>query len=221
VGKEIAEEVKREAQELSGYPRFRHFALWALAANSLDSRSAGTGYAFAAEKTRDYLRSYLAQGVARDELGLLFEKLREGRRILYLHDNVGEVALDAVLIEEIRRYSDQVVSVLRGGAITSDATWEDGLAVGLHRTAKRMIVAGPDTLGISFREMSPELAAELDEAELVMAKGQANFYVLSQYRDRVAGEVFCLFSSKCDPVAMLFGLRGKKLLAFFLSERIS
>lgn len=217
IGMEMARELRAEGDRLEGFSRFRHFAAWALAANALDSRSAGAGYAFRAETAREYLSSHLSKGLARDDLLPLFERIRRAERILYIHDNVGEVALDGALIEEMRRSSGPIVSALRGGAITSDATYEDGLAVGLHRICDRMILAGPDTLGISFREMSTELAEELEKATLVLAKGQANYYVLSEYRDQIKGEVFCLFSTKCEPVANRFGLRGKQLLALFLS----
>jgi len=217
IGMEIADQVRFEGKGLLGLARFRHFAIWALAGNSLDSRSAGTGYAFSPEATREHLSSYLSKGLAVDQLNLLFEKIRGPKRILYIHDNVGELALDAAFIEEIKRSSGPVISALRGGAITSDATYEDGLAIGLHQISDRMILAGPDTLGISFPEMSVEMTEELREANLILAKGQANYYVLSEYRGQIPGEVFLLFSTKCDPVATRFGLRGKHLLATFLS----
>jgi len=217
IGMEIADQVRYEGRELFGLARFRHFAVWALAGNSLDSRSAGTGYAFCPEGMREYLSSYLTRGLAVDQFDLLFEKIQGAKRVLYIHDNVGEVALDAAFIEEIKRSSGPVISALRGGAITSDATYEDGLAIGLHEISDRMILAGPDTLGISFQEMSAELAEELRQASFILAKGQANYYVLSEYRSQIQGEVFLLFSTKCDPVATHFGLRGKHLLATFLS----
>jgi hypothetical protein len=133
---------------------------------------------------------------------------------------VGELALDAAWIEEIRkRSSGPVISALRAGAITSDATYEDGLAVGLQTISDQMIIAGPDTLGISFLEMSAELSAEFNRADLVVAKGQANFYVLSEHEDQIKGDIFCLFSTKCDPVATQFGLRGRQLLAVFLPRK--
>ena len=217
IGMEIADQIRCEGRELFGLSRFRHFAVWALAGNTLDSRSAGTGYAFCPEATREHLSSYVKKGLAVDQLGLLLERVQGAKRILYLHDNVGELPLDAAFIEEIKKFSGPVISALRGGAITSDATYEDGLAIGLHRISDRMILAGPDTLGISWREMSAELAEELRQASLVLAKGQANYYVLSEYRNQIRGEVFLLFSTKCDPVAGHFGLRGKHLVATFLS----
>jgi len=217
IGMEMARELRSQGDQLEGFSRFRHFAAWALAGNALDSRSAGAGYAFRAETAKEYLSCYLGKGLARDELLLLYEQIHGAERILYLHDNVGELALDGALIEEIRGSSGPVVSALRGGAITSDATYEDGLAVGLHRISDQMILSGPDTLGISFREMSSELAEELEKATLILAKGQANYYVLSEYRNQIKGKVFCLFSTKCEPVASRFGLRGKQLLAVFLN----
>lgn len=102
-----------------------------------------------------------------------------------------------------------------GGPITSDATMADAVAVGLHRAADALILAGPDTLGISFAEMSPELRQALARADLVLAKGQANYYAFSEYRQEVPGKVFSLFTIKCEPVASLWGVtRGSTVAAF-------
>ncbi|MBU4361716.1 hypothetical protein KJ813_03510 [bacterium] len=47
---------------------------------------------------------------------------------------------------------------------------EDGETVGLQGAASKIILAGPDTLGISLNEMSDQLKRELQTADLVIAK---------------------------------------------------
>src|SRR5690606_21879068 len=73
-------------------------------------------------------------------------------RLLYIHDNVGEIAFDRLLISDFRNRGWFVISALRGGAITSDATLEDGAYVRMEEYADLIICAGPDTLGISWEE---------------------------------------------------------------------
>ncbi len=216
VGLQIAERLRPEAERLEGRERFRFLARWALAGNSLDSRTVGIGYVFDPEKTLQYLQGYLDRGLARDELDRLYERVQAQTPVLYIHDNVGEIALDRLLIEELRRHGCHVTSALRGGPITSDATMEDGRMVGLESAADRLILAGPDTLGISWEEASPDLRQALGEARLIIAKGQANYYVLSEHRAEIRAEVFCLFTIKCQPVADVLGVKPREAVGIFL-----
>ena len=216
VGLQIAERLRAEAERLDGRERFRFLARWALAGNSLDSRTVGIGYVFDPERTLQHLQGYLDRGLARDHLDRLYERVQAGTPILYIHDNVGEIALDRLFIQEIRRHGCHVTAALRGGPITSDATMEDGRTVGLDRAVDRLIQAGPDTLGISWEEASPDLRAAMQDARLIVAKGQANYYVFSEHHAALAAEIFCLFTIKCQPVADVVGVQPKQAVGIFL-----
>ncbi len=156
--------------------------------------------------------------MARDQVDGLYERILAKTPVLYIHDNVGEIALDKLFIQEIRRHGCHVTSALRGGPITSDATMEDGRTVGLDRAVDRLIQAGPDTLGISWEEASPELREAMQAARLIIAKGQANYYVLSEHRAELAAEIFCLFTIKCQPVADVVGVQPKQAVGIFLER---
>ena len=93
---------------------------------------------------------------------------------------------------------------------------EDGRTVGLDRAVDRLIQAGPDTLGISWEEASSELREALRTARLIIAKGQANYYVFSEHKGELAAEVFCLFTIKCQPVADVIGVQPKQAVGIFL-----
>ncbi len=214
---EVAKEVRRDLDALSdGWARFRHAAAWSLAGNSLDTRTTGVGYGFDARHMHQHLLAYVQRNPAQDQLAHLYATAQPGRNVLFVHDNVGEIALDALLIEQMRYLGCRVTSVVRGGPITSDATMEDAMAVGLHRSADDVILAGPDTLGVSFTEMSDELRLALDAADLVIAKGQANFYVFSEYARRLRSPVFMAFSVKCSVVALACGVPQRSTVAAFL-----
>jgi hypothetical protein len=148
----------------------------------------------------------------------LYERILAKTPVLYIHDNVGEIALDMLFIKEIRRHGCHVTSTLRGGPITSDATMEDGRAVGLDRAVDQLISAGPDTLGVSWEEASPELREAVRAARLIIAKGQANYYVLSEHRAELDAEIFCLFTIKCQPVADVVGVQPKQAVGVFLER---
>jgi uncharacterized protein with ATP-grasp and redox domains len=218
VGLTIALRLQEEADRLEGEARFRFLARWALAGNSLDSRTVGIGYGFDPEKTLQHLQAYMDRGLALDHLDQLYQKVLARTRILYIHDNVGEIALDRLFIQELRRHGCHVTSALRGGPITSDATIVDGRAVGLDSAVDRLIVAGPDTLGISWEEASPDLKKAMQGAALIIAKGQANYYVFSEHRAELPGEIFCLFTIKCQPVADVLGVQPKQAVGIFLER---
>jgi len=219
VGMEIARRVEARAAELDGWERFRLLAAWAIAGNEMDFRTVGTGYAFAEQ---DLERMY-AESLSKlkvDDLREIYTRLDIVRRVLCIHDNVGEIALDRALLSDLRRRGIYTISAVRSGPITSDATMDDARSVGLPDAVDEVILAGPDTLGISFEEMSDALKDALRSADLVISKGQANFYAFSERRDEIPGDLVYLLRTKCDPVSNVFGGQGKISVAA-LSPRAS
>jgi damage-control phosphatase, subfamily I len=216
VGLEVAAQVAREAAALPPAERFALLVRWAIAGNHLDFRTVGTGYDFPPERITAMLRQSLEAGLAVDDTAAVRALVRPGTRVVFVHDNVGEIALDALLIGELRAAGAHVTSALRGGPITSDATMEDGAAVGLGAVADAVVCAGPDTLGISWAEMSPELRAALAAADLIVAKGQANYYVLTEHAGEVPARIACLLRTKCGPVSRRFGHEGPINVAVLL-----
>jgi hypothetical protein len=218
VGVEIATGIAEETASLSAEARFRRLALWAVAGNHLDFRTVGTGYGFTAAEIRGMLEEKIAQGFAVDEVDAIRELAAGARRILYVPDNVGEIAFDRLLVLYLREGGARVSVPYRGGAITSDAMLEDFEMVGLDTAADEIFPAGPDTLGVSFREMSPELKAALDAADLVICKGEANFYSFHEERSRIAAPICALLTTKCDIVSGQFARHGKINVAVVLSR---
>lgn len=216
VGVEIAAVVAREAEGPDAEARFRHLVRWAIAANHLDFRTVGTGYGFSVEKIRTWLSGIASEPLAVDDTGRIRAILRTAGEVLYVPDNVGEIALDRLLVREIRSFGARVRVPYRGGPITSDATLEDFRAVGLDREADEIFEAGPDTLGISFEEMSEELRGAFATADAVVTKGQANYYVMSERLDEIPGAVICLLRTKCDAAAAGLGAAARTNVAAVL-----
>ena len=216
LGIKMAEKITLEAGRLEEFDRFSFLVNWAIASNHLDFRTVGTGYGFQMAEIIEELRGCVSEGLRIDQRTEIFQKAKSSSKILYIHDNVGEIAFDKLLIKELRRYGASVTSALRGGPITSDATVGDGETVGLQEAASEIILAGPDTLGISLNEMSKELKRGLQTADLVIAKGQANYYALTEYRSKVPGKIACLFRTKCEIVSNDLGETGKINVAILL-----
>jgi damage-control phosphatase, subfamily I len=211
VGVVVAEHLQQEMSGLHAREKFQVLARWAVAANSLDFRTAGAGYRFDIVAVEARLRAVQEKGLAVDDSQDLWEALTSAQRILYILDNVGEIAIDGLFIEECLKPGRLVYGVVRGVAITSDVVLEDAVYVGLDKAVDGLVSSGSDTLGILFEEASPILLDELKRADLIIAKGQANYYLLSdpEYRKQIPGKTACLFTTKCDLVAAQFGQKGK------------
>lgn len=207
VGRIIAEKLWSDIEPLGQKERFRNLVLWAIAGNELDFRTVGTGYELSVEDITRRLEETVKRGLEIDRIPDIFQAVSNARRILYIPDNVGELAFDALLIREIKNYDCEVVVPMRGGAITSDATMEDALDMGLEKVADRLILAGPDTLGISPYEMSTQLKEAFFWAEVVLAKGQANLYALDEMKTEAP--VIHLLRTKCDYASAKFNRSGK------------
>jgi uncharacterized protein with ATP-grasp and redox domains len=176
----------------------------AIAGNLLDFRVCG--YELAAAETQRLLQEKFDEGLALDQTLALESRLGAAREILFVHDNVGEVAFDKELCRELRRQAPHahITSALRAGVMTSDATLDDGRAVDLGEVTD-VIASGPDTLGICFAEMTPEMHAAIARADLIISKGQANFYVFDDRPAEVRVPVLALLRTKCMVVSRHLG----------------
>jgi uncharacterized protein with ATP-grasp and redox domains len=189
--------------------RMRGLVLWAIAGNHLDFRTVGTGYDLAAEDITAQLTAVVREGLSINHTPALLALARKAPRVLYLADNVGEIALDTLLVAELQRYGCQVTVAVKGGPITSDAVREDAQGVGMDQMAP-VILTGPDTLGLPLDEMSPALRAELDQADLVISKGQANYYACSELVGELPTPIICLLRTKCSAAAQSLGLQNPR-----------
>jgi len=216
MGLELEIMLEPKIKKLSGFERFSILARWAIAGNALDFRTIGTGYDFDIDDMEKSLYE-IAEVLEVDQLREIYDKVKSAKRILFIHDNVGEIVLDKMLIKCLRDESGGiVVSAVREGPITSDATMDDAKQVKLSEAASKVIFAGPDTLGIRFEEMSDELKDEMSKADLIFSKGQANFYVFSKHKSEVKCPVVFLLRTKCDYVSGVYDYDENINIAAFL-----
>jgi uncharacterized protein with ATP-grasp and redox domains len=140
----------------------------------------------------------LAQPLAVDDEAAFREVLSRSEQVLYLADNAGETVFDRVLIEVL---DVPVRYVVKGGPILNDATREDALAAGLDQVAE-IVDNGLDASGTILPRCSKEFWRLYNEAELVIAKGQANYETLSEESEKV----FFLLQTKCQVIARDVGV---------------
>ena len=139
MGLELEKKLSQRLSELKEFAKFSMLARWSIAGNAIDFRTVGTGYDFDVNKMERSLYE-LAENLEIDQLHEIYEKVKTAKRILFVHDNVGEIVLDKLFIKHLRELiNDEVVSAVRGGAITSDATMDDAEQVGLSELATSVI----------------------------------------------------------------------------------
>ncbi|MGZ4846672.1 MAG: damage-control phosphatase ARMT1 family protein [Halobacteriota archaeon] len=130
--------------------------------------------------------------------------------VVYVADNVGEIVYDGLLIEQMRKLGARVTLVVRGGPILTDATMEDVWEFGLDKVADVIMTTGSNAIGIKLDEIPAELRDILPRASLIIAKGMANYEMLSEYSFK---PVAYLMRVKCAPVAESVGARVGDFIA--------
>jgi damage-control phosphatase, subfamily I len=140
----------------------------------------------------------LVEAFAINDLPALRAALARSRHILYMGDNAGETVFDRLLIETL---AAPVTYVVKSGPTVNDATHEDALAAGLYECAD-VVDNGFDGLGTLLHHCSPAFLARFRAAELIIAKGQANFECL----DGTGAPAFFLLQAKCEVIARHLGV---------------
>lgn len=157
----------------------------------------------------------LAKTFAVDEANFasLRADLEQGRELLYLTDNAGEIGFDKIWLETIHRlYPDLAITVcVRGGPTQNDATVEDARIVGMPFP---VIGNGSRIPGTVLSEASDELKQALARATVVIAKGQANVETL--YDTGHGYNIYYAFLVKCGRFIRRFG--KEKLTPMLLHE---
>lgn len=156
------------------------------------------------EQFRDRFQSLLDQGIGADDTEKLRAKLKASKSILYFFDNCGESQFDKLLIREIRRMGVRVVGVVRGAPILNDVTAEDAQRIGLDKILDRTVSTGGFMIGADLAKAGGDLKEELQRADMILAKGMANYESLSD-QDAGIPKTFIL-RTKCIPVAESLGV---------------
>lgn len=129
----------------------------------------------------------------------LCRDLENGRNLLFLTDNAGEIGFDRVFAEQIaRKYPHLAITFcVRGGPVLNDATREDAAAMGIPFP---VIDNGNRIGGTELSLLGPEAKAALEGADVVIAKGMGNVETLLG----CAYNIYYAFLVKCQMFADRF-----------------
>ena len=119
-------------------------------------------------------------------------KLASSKTLLLLADNCGEIVLDKLLLKTIKRHYPELnmTVMVKKSNVLNDATTKDAEEVGMKKVA-RIINTGNCIAGCDLRYISNQAQQALQDADIILAKGQANFETLWQT------DYDCFFSFLC------------------------
>jgi len=143
----------------------------------------------------------MGTSIAVDDYTAFRSALQNAVDVLYLLDNAGEIVFDRLLIEELATMGKKVKAVVKGSPVLNDVTIEDASDTGLTDICE-VIGNDSDCIGTIPEWTSPGFREELDNAGLIVSKGQGNFETLFG----TGKKTFFLFQAKCDVVARELGL---------------
>lgn len=142
--------------------------------------------------------------LAIDDSTELFRAAGRAKTLLYLGDNCGEIALDKLLLAELKRANPDLKLYygVRGKPIVNDVTVGDAALINMDEVAE-VISNGDGSLGTVLKRTSPAFKALFESADLVICKGQGNYESLLG-EDKA--ELYFLFMAKCAVVADPLGV---------------
>ncbi len=136
-------------------------------------------------------------------------------RVVYLTDNAGEIILDTLLMKEIKKICEKLTLVVRGKPILSDATLEDAKLCGADKIVDEVLTNGKGAIGIIDEELPKETKDRIENADILIAKGMANYECLSDSHYTTA----FLLTAKCKPVAEDIGVNVGDMVAMLKSKK--
>lgn len=128
------------------------------------------------------------------------ERLVPGARVVILGDNAGEIGLDTLLVSQLSEMGCKVTYAVRSAPVLNDATLADAAVVGMDRLCE-VVESGSDAPGTVLSRITDEFRTRMDEADVLLSKGQGNFESLyGEWAD-----VFFAFKVKCPIVMKITG----------------
>lgn len=194
--------------ESSAESRFRRACLCSMVGNIIEFNI--PDHVFKFEDMGKLIRE-AEEDLAIDEIPKIFKATKRAKSVLYLTDNAGEIALDTLLVQELKRLGAHVTVAVKSRPVLNDATMEDARYVGMPAVADDVITTGTDSVGLILEECSSEFLNFYNSTDLVVAKGMGYAETLTEHTLTTPHAL--LLRTKCRPVANFFGVGRNKNVA--------
>ena len=164
------------------------------------------------EKLEEMLENASRMELDLDAYASLCADLEQGKHLLYLTDNAGEIGFDRIFAEEIhKKYPQlQITFCVRGGPAMNDATREDAAEVGIPFP---VIDNGNRIAGTELTMLGAAAKEAFESADVIIAKGMANTETLHG----CGYNIYYAFLIKCPRFVSVFG--KPKMTPMLVKER--
>lgn len=173
---------------------------YAMAGNFIDF---GAMENVAESKLKEKLQNANDIKVSESEFEVFKNEILSSRKLVYLTDNCGEIVLDKLLIKQILKLNENICInvIVRGKPVLNDCTLDDAKQTGLD---KLVSVSGNGTAvaGTCLEKISNNAKELIDNADIIISKGQGNFETLHH----CGKNIYYLFLCKCKLFAERFGV---------------
>jgi uncharacterized protein with ATP-grasp and redox domains len=175
--------------------------LCAVVGNVLDF-GIGTGYDHPSKLKAEF-KNLLAEGLEHDDTSRIKRLLAKADNVVYLGDNCGEIVLDRLALRQLKEFDIELTLAVKEEPILTDATRKDIAGLGMEKIVDRIVEVPGFAVGMDLRALKGPFGKLLRDADLIIAKGMANFEALSETDIMPAAY---LLRTKCTPVADAMGL---------------
>ncbi|MBC7084942.1 MAG: DUF89 family protein [Methanomethylovorans sp.] len=145
-------------------------------------------------------RQHFMRGLDIDDTNKMFEMLDN---VVYVADNCGEILLDTLVFDIIKKIGGHVTLVVRGMPILTDVTMKEIYEWKIDRKVDRVLTTGSGSIGVDLELAPKQLLEAFDCASLIISKGMANYETLTEHD---IGPIAYLLKAKCKPVARHIGV---------------
>lgn len=147
-----------------------------------------------------------SEGLGIDDTPAIRKLLQKSKDVLFFTDNCGEIVFDRLLLREMKALGPRITLVAKGVPILSDATREDIHAMDVDAYVDEVIETESFAVGVDLDGASKTFRKRLQEADLIVCKGMANYEIFSDYYGTYRPIAY-LMRTKCSPVARSVGAK--------------
>jgi len=141
-----------------------------------------------------------AEGLGYDDYQKLKNLLKNATHIVLFTDNCGEIVFDKILCRELKHFNPtlHITAVVKGEPILSDATIKDAKEIKLYEVVDDLFTTGCFAVGVDFHKLPGEVKKALKHANLIIAKGMANY---ESFSETTYAPIAYLLRTKCSAIA--------------------
>ena len=152
------------------------------------------------EKLKEVFEKTFEDGLGYDDTDEFKKLLIKAKNVLLFTDNCGEIVFDKILCREIKIFNPNLhlTLVVKGKPIISDATLEDAQNLKFEEVVDEILTTGCFAVGVDFSKLPTEVKSELDNIDLIICKGMANYEAFSETDYR---PIVYLMRTKCNAIA--------------------